>query len=43
MNPLAGMNLSPAWVTTLRQADHVAHHWSELGAVAASDRPFRYA
>jgi hypothetical protein len=37
MNPLAGMNLSPVWVTTLRQADHVARRWSELGAVTASD------
>ncbi len=43
MNLLVDMNFSPAWVTTLRQAGHVAHHWWDLGAVTASDRQIMYA
>lgn len=31
------MNLSPAWVSVLKQADHDAIHWSPVGAPGAED------
>jgi len=34
---LVDMNLSPAWVLTLREAGHIADHWSQIGAVTAPD------
>ena len=34
---LIDMNLSPAWVDVLRQADFEAIHWSEIGAHNAPD------
>lgn len=37
MKLLVDMNLSPTWVTTLREAGHDASHWSELGKATAPD------
>jgi len=38
MKLVVDMNLSPAWVTVLNQAGHVATHWSTIGAPSAKDR-----
>ncbi|HMO50202.1 MAG TPA: DUF5615 family PIN-like protein [Kiritimatiellia bacterium] len=38
MKLIVDMNLSPAWVTVLNQAGHVASHWSNIGAPSAKDR-----
>jgi len=32
------MNLSPAWVSVLEEAGHIASHWSTVGSLNASDR-----
>jgi predicted nuclease of predicted toxin-antitoxin system len=34
---LVDMNLSPAWVSVLKQAGHDAIHWSAVGAPGAED------
>ena len=38
MKVLIDMNLSPRWVASLRDAGHVAEHWSTVGAQNASDQ-----
>ncbi|MFA7175054.1 MAG: DUF5615 family PIN-like protein [Kiritimatiellia bacterium] len=37
MKILLDMNLSPAWVCVLRDAGHVAIHWSAIGLGSAPD------
>lgn len=37
MKLLVDMNLAPRWVSLLTQADLEAVHWSDIGAVGASD------
>lgn len=37
MRLVVDMNLSPAWVPYLRKAGFEAEHWSEVGALDASD------
>jgi len=34
---LVDMNLSPEWLSTLREAGHQAFHWSEVGDPRAPD------
>ena len=38
MKILIDMNLSPAWVSVLKEAGHAAIHWSTIGAPNATDR-----
>lgn len=38
MKLLIDMNLSPDWVSTLDEAGFEAAHWSDLGAVDATDK-----
>jgi len=38
MKILIDMNLSPAWVSVLEEAGHIASHWSTVGSLNASDR-----
>ena len=38
MKILLDMNLSPRWVSVLRQAGMETHHWSEFGQAEASGR-----
>ncbi len=38
MKVLIDMNLSPAWVETLRDAGFETVHWSEIGDPRAPDR-----
>ena len=37
MKLLVDMNLSPSWVSVLKQAGHDAVHWSDVGAPGAED------
>jgi len=37
MKILIDMNLSPAWVTALKEAGFESVHWSEIGEPDASD------
>ena len=44
MKILIDMNLSPAWVASLRDAGFESVHWSEVGKASASDETvFTYA
>ena len=38
MKILVDMNLSPAWITVLRDAGHEAIHWSTIGQSEAPDK-----
>ena len=38
MKLVVDMNLSPDWVSVLRQAGHTATHWSCVGSPRATDR-----
>ena len=38
MKILIDMNLSPTWVSVLKEAGHTAIHWSAIGAANAPDR-----
>mgnify|MGYP001033120223 CR=1 FL=1 len=38
MKILIDMNLSPTWVSVLKEAGHTAIHWSTIGAPNAPDR-----
>jgi predicted nuclease of predicted toxin-antitoxin system len=38
MKILIDMNLSPLWVSVLKEAGHTAVHWSTIGAPNAPDR-----
>lgn len=38
MKILLDMNLSPSWVLPLKQAGHEPVHWTDVGAMNASDR-----
>ncbi len=38
MKILIDMNLSPAWVSVLKEAGHAAIHWSTIGTPNAPDR-----
>jgi predicted nuclease of predicted toxin-antitoxin system len=37
MKILINMNLSPEWVSVLKDAGHEAVHWSHIGEPSASD------
>lgn len=37
MKILIDMNLSPAWVSVLKEAGHTASHWSTIGLLNAPD------
>lgn len=38
MKVVIDMNLSPAWVSPVERAGHIAIHWSSVGSSKAADR-----